>query len=145
MSYRVESITDLPPRAREQAAAKLTRQLMSKVSTQRRSKYGSQKVSCGSLRFDSKKEALRYHQLMAMLKDGQISDLRLQPQFTLQEAYTTPDGTRIRKMVYTADFSYRMDGSLVVEDVKSRATKTEAYQMRKRLLADRFSIIVQEV
>ena len=147
MSYRIESISDLPPKARGQAAAKLIAQIQGKAETKtkKKSKYGNQKVSSGSLHFDSRKEEQRYHQLMVMLKSGQISDLRLQPQFTLQEAYTTPDGNRIRKMVYTADFSYRIDGNLVVEDVKSKATKTEAYQMRKKLLADKYSIIVQEV
>ena len=56
--------------------------------------------------FDSKKEARRYDELMAMLRAGQIRDLKLQPQFTIQEAYTTPEGQRVRAIRYQADFSY---------------------------------------
>ncbi len=35
--------------------------------------------------------------------------------------------------------------ALVVEDVKSRATKTRAYAMKKKLMRERFSIDIQEV
>lgn len=48
------------------------------------------------IRFDSKKEAGRFRELQAMLQAGLIRELRLQQDFTLQEAYTTPDGRRIR-------------------------------------------------
>lgn len=112
------------------------------------------------IRFKSRKEARRYDELMLMLKAGQIRDLKLQPQFTLQEAYTTPEGNRVRAIRYDADFSYEImrpywkgyeehcpdEGwYYVVEDVKSRATKTRVYAIKKKLMAEKYGIEVQEI
>ena len=107
------------------------------------------------LRFDSQKEARRYDELMLMLKDGKIRGLKLQQQFTLQGAYTTAEGERVRAIRYNADFSYMKpsfvdrDGEwqwvLVVEDVKSRATRTKEYVMKRKLMKERFGINIQEV
>ena len=64
-----------------------------------------------------------------MLQAGLIRELRLQQDFTLQEAYTTPDGRRIRAIRYCADFCYERKTQTgwekIVEDVKSRATRTQ--------------------
>ena len=85
--------------------------------------------------------------------------------FTLQEAYTDPEGNRVRAIRYKADFTYyqppnrQMYGShapwyadqsglsweFVVEDVKSRATKTQKYAIKKKLLKERFGIDITEV
>lgn len=147
------------------------RQILEKLGEQARrkeSKYYNQSDTRGSIRFDSKKEARRYDELMLMLKAGEIRNLKLQPQFTLVEAYTTPEGKRVRAMRYVADFSYerriektgksnfeRYDEfgrpvfgyywEAVVEDVKSRATKTREYRMKKKLLRERFGIEITEV
>lgn len=89
-----------------------------------------------------------------MLRTGRIRGLKLQPQFTLQEAYTTAEGVRVRAIRYQADFSYELAVErpgdetgwvLVVEDVKSRATKTRVYAMKKKLMQERFGIDIQEV
>ena len=108
------------------------------------------------IRFDSQKEARRYDELLLMLKAGKIRDLKLQPEFTLSEAYTTPEGDRIRATKYRADFSYYVpdaggwspskDGWIyVVEDVKSKATKTRVYAIKKKLMRERYGIEIQEV
>ena len=68
------------------------RQVMEKlgiVGKTKAPKYHNQPDSRGNLRFDSKKEARRYDELMLMLKAGQIRNLRLQQQYTLQESYIT--------------------------------------------------------
>ena len=109
------------------------------------------------LRFDSQKEARRYDELAALERAGKIRDLRMQVDFTLQEAYTDSEGQRVRAIRYRADFTYRKirddpweeyDGSfwtLVVEDVKSRATKTKQYAMKRKMMKERFNIDIQEV
>ena len=151
MSYRIDSISDLPVQVQTQAARKLAEQALCQLgrggaSSGKRSKQGNIKTSVGGITFDSKKEARRYEELMMMLHAGKIGELRLQPQFTLQEAYTTPDGRRIRSIIYKADFSYIMDGKLVVEDVKSEFTKkNKTYRMKNKMMADRLGIIVKEV
>lgn len=127
------------------------RQIIQKLCAQKRQKYGNEKTARGDIRFDSKAEARRYDELMLMLKSGTIRDLKLQPEYTLLEAYTTPDGKRIRAERYRADFSYRIrfDGRqewpLVVEDVKSKATKTSIYKSKKKRILEKYRIEIKEV
>ena len=140
---RFESMADMPPRMRELYARQ---QLPGADAGQKKaSKYHSAPAERGELRFDSQKEAQRYDELMVMLRAGIISDLRLQPQFTLQESYITEAGERIRAVRYTADFSYRFGGKLVVEDVKSTATRTKEYLRNRKFMRSKFGIEIQEV
>lgn len=122
--------------------------------TLRGRKYHNEPDSRGNLHFDSKKEARRYDELLVLLWAGKIRNLRLQAQYTLQESYITPDGERVRAIRYVADFAYERpamqdSGTVywlpVVEDVKSRATRTAQYEMKKKLLRERFDITITEV
>lgn len=98
------------------------------------------------LRFDSQKEARRYDALIERERAGLILDLRLQVDFTLQEAYTDTEGRRVRAIRYRADFTYREpDGGLVVEDVKSKATRTKEYLLKRKMMKDRLRIEINEV
>lgn len=98
------------------------------------------------LRFDSRKEARRYDCLIERERAGLIQDLRLQVDFTLQEAYTDTEGRRVRAIRYRADFTYREpSGGLVVEDVKSRATRTKEYLLKRKMMKDRLQIEINEV
>ena len=107
------------------------------------------------LRFDSQKEARRYDELAALERAGKIRELRMQVDFTLQEAYTDGEGRRVRAIRYRADFTYvrvketigeyTFRDQLVVEDVKSRATRTKEYIMKRKLMKERFNIDIQEV
>lgn len=109
------------------------------------SKYNAEKDVRGKLKFDSRKEARRYDALVLLLRRGEISDLRVQPEFTLIEAYTTPDGEMVRAMRYRADFSYRRGGELIVEDVKSAATRTRVYLNKRKMMQEKYGITVREV
>ena len=82
---------------------------------------------------------------MLLLRRGEISDLRVQPEFTLLEAYTTPNGERVRALRYRADFSYRRNGELIVEDVKSAATRTRVYLDKRKMMQEKYGITVREV
>ena len=58
-----------------------------------------------------------------------IYDLEIHPVFPL-----LVNGIKIGR--YTADFKYKnADGEEVVEDVKSKITKTRDYMLRKKILA----------
>ena len=119
--------------------------------------YGTERVTASGkvIHFQSQKEARRYDELMLMLQVGKIRDLRLQADFTLQEAYTDSEGKRVWAIRYKADFTYQKpkfadrDGEwiwgLVVEDVKSRATKTKQYMMKRKMMKEHFGIDIQEV
>jgi len=83
------------------------------------------------------------------LRAGEIRQLRLQRDFTLQEAYTLPEGERVRAIRYRADFCYeerRGDGwAFVCEDVKSKGTRTQEYILKRKLMIEKFNIEIQEV
>lgn len=119
-------LEDLPLRAQQQALAQLKT-----AQIQKARKYRNEPEMAEGIRFDRKKEAGRFRELQAMLQAGLIRELRLQQDFTLQEAYTTPDGRRIRAIRYCADFCYERKTQTgwekIVEDVKSRATRTQKY------------------
>lgn len=116
-------------------------------------KYHNQPTTRRGIRFDSKKEAERYEELMLLLRAGKIRKLKLQADYTLQEAYTTESGERIQAIRYRADFSYERPtkpdpyGTIywipVVEDVKG--VRTETYKLKKKLMQERFGIEVKEV
>ena len=94
-----------------------------------RDRYHNEKTENSGIRFDSKKEAARFDTLRLRMAAGEIRNLKLQQDFTLQEAYTLPNGERVRAIRYRADFCYEEFNQEkrwvpVVEDVKSRATRT---------------------
>ena len=102
-----------------------------------------------ALKFDSQKEAARFDELMLLMKAGEIAELKLQPQFTLIEAYTEPDGESVSAVRYVADFSYvkmpkgfGCNAEKVVEDCKGY--RTREFETKKKLLRDRFGIKVLE-
>lgn len=150
---RFESMADMPPRMRELYA----RQQMpgTAAAPKKASKYHSTPAERGELRFDSQKEARRYDELALLLAAEKIRDLKLQPEYTLQEAYTTLEGVRVRAIRYRADFSYEratepdccgeVHWLRVVEDVKSEATKTRVYAIKRKLMRERLGIDVREV
>lgn len=131
-------LAELPVAIQEQVKIK------DAVAKAKRSKYGNIKTEIDGIKFDSKKEAQRYLELMALYKAGEIQDLKLQRVFTLQEGFVTPDGERIQPIRYIADFVYTQDGIQVVEDVKSKATKDNAvYKLKKKMMAEKGHIIVE--
>lgn len=132
------SIADLPERYRAQIRAK--------VDLKKISKYHNKKTNIDGIQFDSKKEAHRFVALRELLLCSQITDLRLQHTFTLQEPYTTPSGKRIQKITYIADFTYWRNGEFIVEDVKSPATRKKSdYRMKVKMMQDKLGIEVIEV
>ena len=95
-------------------------------------KYNARKVTIDGIKFDSKAEARRYGELKLLVQAGEITDLECHPRFRLLDGVTW-NGKRYRPVNYTADFQYREGDKTVVEDVKSRATKTTAFVLRMKL------------
>ena len=131
-------------------------QVMAKMAVQevkKRSKYGNRKVVRDGIKFDSECEAARFAELKVLRAMGKIRDLRLQANFTLVEGYTTIEGKRIKPMVYRSDFAYERatepdcNGAVYwlreVEDVKG--VKTKEYQLKKKLMQDKYGITIREV
>lgn len=108
--------------------------------TERRPKYGNRKVTIDGLRFDSVAESRRYATLLYLEMAGEIRDLECHPPYRL-----VVNGVLIGR--YTPDFRYveTASGRTVVEDVKSRPTKTRDYVLRKKLMKALHGIEIQEV
>ena len=178
---RYESLADLPENMRRQVAGKLKQQMpnakavpspagdgMEWLSNKlKENKYHNELTVVNGIRFDSRKEARRYEQLMLAMELGAIKDLRLQVDFTLIEAYTDYTGKRCRALRYAADLTYIVAaagydrlaalgyedieywrsvgvGTKVIEDAKTRGTKTQVYINKKKMMEDK-GYIIREV
>ncbi len=133
-------------------------------------KYGARTVEADGYKFASRAEHRRYEQLRMMAMAGEIRNLEVHPRFALYVPvfedceFAIADQAKAPKEVglvngsqatigrlighYTADFSYTRPGAagLIVEDCKGgRATVTEAYRLRKRMVEALYSITVVEV
>ena len=180
---RYESLADLPENMRRQVAGKLKERmpnarpvavstgtdgmkwLSEKVKAEH--KYHNEPTVVNGIKFASRKEARRYEQLMLAMELGAITDLRLQVDFTLIEAYTDHTGKRCRALRYAADFTYIVvaagydrlaalghedieywrsvgTGAKVIEDTKTRGTKTRVYINKKKMMAEK-GYIIREV
>tara|TARA_R100001510_G_scaffold27028_1_gene23766 strand:- start:93 stop:416 length:324 start_codon:yes stop_codon:yes gene_type:complete len=93
----------------------------------RRNKYGAIKTVIDGITFASKKEAERYKILSLLESQGRIENLRLQPRIPLMV-----NGVKIGH--YVADFQYSLSGKHIIEDVKSKATRTPVYKIKKKIL-----------
>ena len=103
-------------------------------------KYHNQKTTYDGIQFDSKKEANRYQELLLLERAGLISDIECQPRYDLV--------VNTHKLgFYRADFRYRevVTDMVMVEDVKSPATRTAVYQLKKKLMKALYSIEIKEV
>ena len=110
-------------------------------------KYSNTKTVLDGITFDSKREAARYQELNVLAARGVIEDFRHQAPFVLAPGVRFSDEKRAKPALrYVADFSYRLDGRLVVEDVKSAVTAgAAAYRIKRHLMLSVHGIEVKEV
>ncbi len=95
-------------------------------------KYHNQKTrTSDGIEHDSQKEARRWMELQLLQKAGLIGELDRQVKFEL-----IPKQEGERPCYYIADFVYTdPTGEIVVEDVKSEATrKDKAYIIKRKLM-----------
>lgn len=102
-----------------------------------KSKYHARKIKLDGITFDSKKEAKRYNELKVLEKLKVISNLRLQVPYVLIEKSQYG-----RSIKYFADFVYLKNGETIVEDCKGM--RTPVYRLKKRLMAEKYGIIILE-
>ena len=110
-------------------------------------KYRNTKTVLDGITFDSKREAARYQELKVLAARGVIEDFRHQAPFVLAPGVRFSDEKRAKPALrYVADFAYKLDGRLVVEDVKSAITaKAAAYRIKRHLMMAVHGIEVKEV
>ena len=120
-------------------------------------KYHNHKIERDGEKFDSTKEYRRWCELKIMERAGMIHGLTRQKKFVLIPAQREPDtvgkrggrkkGALIeREAAYYADYSYYdKDGNEVVEDVKSPATRTKDYILKRKLMMYVHGIRIREI
>lgn len=100
----------------------------------RKQKYNAKKCYLDGHTFDSIRERDRYLELKQQQSRGEISQLEVHVQYDLGVCKMEPD------------FRYRdSDGNIVVEDVKSKPTRTKVYMLKKKLLKQQHGIDISEV
>lgn len=157
------NFSDLPPKAQEQVKIKYAieearrrqkthaKNLAPKEKKEKRTKkLGNQETIFNGIKFDSKREADRYAELLLLQKCGEISDLQRQVVFELIPKQIKADGTAERAVKYIADFVYLdSDGKKVVEDAKGfRDPSSAAYKvfaLKRKMMLYFHGIEIQEV
>ena len=109
--------------------------------SRKESKYNARKTAG----YDSRKEYRRACLLKALLRSGEISDLREQVKFVLIPSQRDGDGSLLEKECsYYADFVYRdKDGNVVVEDAKG--VRTKEYIIKRKLMLAVHGIQIKEI
>ncbi len=97
----------------------------------------------GACKFDSKKEAERFVELSLQQREGKIDRLALQVSYGL--GVIDRAGVRHEIARYVADFSYVRDGTLTIEDVKSPASKTPLYELKRKMMRAEHGIEIVEL
>lgn len=106
-------------------------------------KYHNKKCEYKGIKFDSIKERNWYINLENMQKLGKISELKRQVEFVLIETFKLEDKT-YRKTKYIADFTYKdKNGKYHVVDTKG--FRTPEYKLKKKLMAWKYGIEIEEV
>lgn len=106
------------------------------------SKYHNKRIVTPDGKFDSKREYERWCELKLLQRAGQISGLKRQVRYNLVPIQHAK-GRNERAIDYIADFVYRKDGQMVVEDVKGK--RTSEYIIKRKLMLYVHGIAIREV
>lgn len=103
-------------------------------------KYRNVPTVVDGVKYDSKAEARRHAELKLLVRTGDITHLRHQPEYPL-----VVNGFPLGK--YIGDFAYfDREGRAVIEDVKSPATaKNPVYVLKRKLVYALHGIAIREV
>ena len=102
------------------------------------SKYRSQKTALDGVTFHSALECEAYRILTLWATAGAISDLRLQPSFTIQEGFTRPTGERVKPIRYSADFRFFDEQTRKIRYVDAKGKLTQAFLKSMKQMKDKF-------
>lgn len=127
-------------------AAKMGRRRIAEaIKAAKRSKYGAVKTVVDNITFDSAKEANRYGILKMLSSANKINCLEVQPVFSIHVG-SSDGGRPVHIADYVADFRYYTAANeCVIEDVKSKATATPLYRLKKKLVEAIYGVQIVEV
>ena len=105
---------------------------------QRLAKFGNVKKCIDGITFDSALEADAYQIIKQWERAGIITELKLQPEFTLQESFKDQFGKTHRAIKYRADFSFRRVGELLRTVVDAKGILTKEFRTKEKLFRERY-------
>ena len=112
-------------------------------------KFNNKKITFNGITYDSKKEYLRHQELLLMEKAGLISDLQRQVKYELIPTQRIDGKVVERPISYIADYVYRKDGGIVVEDVKGYRDPSSAgyakFVLKRKMMLFFHDIRIREV
>lgn len=100
------------------------------------SKYRNRKTTVRNITFDSKLESHIYLKLLEFSKKYPIAFDR-QPEYVLIDGFMV-NGYRYRKTVYKGDFNVVINGKIYTIDVKSPASETQVFKLKRKLFAQKY-------
>lgn len=113
-------------------------------ATRKKSKFGNEPVTIDGHTFPSTKEGNRYQELKLMQRAGVIKSLKIQVPYQLLPPQRDESGKLIENGVkYIADFVYKKNGKLIVEDAKGY--RTPEYKIKKKMMLFFWDIRIKEV
>lgn len=115
------------------------------MKSYRSTKYHNRKTTVDGITFDSRKEAIRYQELMLLMRAGEITALERQKKYILIPKQKSKSGRVLeRECAYIADFVYKTkDGAVIVEDTKG--VRTKEYIIKRKLMLWLHGIRITEV
>ena len=105
--------------------------------SQSNNKYGARRTFRYGIWFDSAGEADRYDALLLLQRAGEISNLAHHVKFDLRV-------NDFHICYYECDFQYCEGEEHIVEDFKSKPTRTPLYQVKKKLMYAIYKIKIRE-
>jgi len=99
----------------------------------RKNKYNNKRLTIEGVTFDSKREYTRWCTLQLLERSGEIQDLQRQVKFDLIPTLKH-NGETLRKITYSADFTYTEKGIKIIEDSKGFATDVFKLKLRMMLI-----------
>lgn len=105
-------------------------------------KYHNIKTYLNGEKFDSRKEASRWKELCLMQRAGLITNLNRQVNYILIPSQYIDGKCVERSVSYVADFVYKQNGELIVEDTKGK--KTPEYVIKRKLMLQVYGIRIKE-
>lgn len=112
-------------------------------------KYNNKITIVNGIKFSSRKEAKRYGELLLLVRSNKITDLRMQVPFELVDKQLLAGESRVKSAIrYVCDFCYYdiSRGGMIIEDVKSDATKkNKLYRTKKHLMKALLGLDIIEI
>ena len=103
-------------------------------------KYRAKRTEIDGISFASKKEAKMYSELKLLESVGDISDLKMQVPYVLQEGFVRSDGSKIRPIKYYADFTFYDHRKARFRVVDCKGYRTALYELKRKM----FDYIMRE-